>query len=164
MRRGIALTVCWVLLCAAAPPVEFVARTPDFADAADDYRTLWAAEGVRIAAALESATGLAFPDVRVEAIVTDGPPMTAYDGRSMRLRADYSPAYKQATLVHEMGTSSPFACRVKPGWTITGCSTSFSTTSGPIFTAAPSPTGWSASSAASPAATIITPPGPGRWR
>ena len=29
--------------------------------------------------------------------------MTAYDGRTIRLRAGYSPAYKKATLVHELG-------------------------------------------------------------
>ena len=103
MSRGLAIMACWALLCAAAPPVEFTARTPDFTNAADDYRTLWAAEGPRIAAALEAATGVAFAGAPIEAIVTDGPPMTAYDGRSMRLRADYSPAYKKATLVHEMG-------------------------------------------------------------
>ena len=29
--------------------------------------------------------------------------MTAYDGRSMRLKANYSDGYRLATLVHEMG-------------------------------------------------------------
>lgn len=103
MRRRLAIVAGWALLCAAAPPVEFVPRTPDFASAAAEYRALWAAESERIAAALEAAAGIAFADAPIEAIVTDGPPMTAYDGRSMRLRADYSPAYKKATLVHEMG-------------------------------------------------------------
>lgn len=102
MRRGGAIIV-WLSLCAAAPPVAFVPRLPQYSAAAGEYRALWAAEGPRIAAALEAATGIAFAGAPVEAIVTDGPPMTAYDGRSMRLRADYSPAYKKATLVHEMG-------------------------------------------------------------
>ncbi len=52
---------------------------------------------------MEAATGLAFPTAPIEAMVNDGPPMTAYDGRSMRLRARYSADYKKATLVHEMG-------------------------------------------------------------
>lgn len=102
MRRVVAIFL-WVLLCAAAPPVSFVPRLPEFAAAADEYRALWAVEGPRIVAALEAATGIAFADAPIEAIVTDGPPMTAYDGRSMRLRAGYNPAYKKATLVHEMG-------------------------------------------------------------
>ena len=36
-------------------------------------------------------------------IVHEGAPMTAYDGRTIRLRAGYSPLYKKATLVHEFG-------------------------------------------------------------
>jgi hypothetical protein len=91
------------LLCAAAPPVEFVPVQPRFSAAADEYRGLWDAEGGRIAAALESAAGVQFPATSVEIIVSDGPPMTGYDGRTMRLRAGYSPTYKRATLVHEMG-------------------------------------------------------------
>ncbi len=91
------------LLCAAAPPVEFVPVQPRFSAAADEYRGLWDAEGARLAAALETAAGMRFPDASVEIIVSDGPPMTGYDGRTMRLRAGYSPTYKRATLVHEMG-------------------------------------------------------------
>jgi hypothetical protein len=91
------------LLCAGAPPVEFVPVQPRFAGAADEYRRLWDAEGARIVAALETATGMRFPAASVEVIVSDGPPMTGYDGRSMRLRAGYSPSYKRATLVHELG-------------------------------------------------------------
>jgi hypothetical protein len=52
---------------------------------------------------MEAATGLPFPSAPIEAIVGNGPPMTAYDGRTIRLRAAYSPAYKKATLVHEIG-------------------------------------------------------------
>ena len=98
--RTIAL---WVLLCAAAPPVEFVPVNPRLDPAADEYRRLWDRDGARIVAALEQATGLAFPATAVDVIVTEGPPMTGYDGHTVRLRAGYSPAYKLATLVHEMG-------------------------------------------------------------
>lgn len=101
--RHVALALACAMLWGAAPPVSFTARGPSFAPATEEYRQLWIAEGARIVEALEAATGLAFPGAPIEVIVTDGPPMTAFDGRSMRLRADYSPAYKKATLVHEMG-------------------------------------------------------------
>ena len=93
----------WALLCAAAPPVSFIPQDAQFAPAAGEYRRIWETEGARIVAAMEAVTGLAFPAAPIEAIVNDGPPMTAYDGRSMRLRARYSADYKKATLVHEMG-------------------------------------------------------------
>jgi hypothetical protein len=102
-RLSLLAPALWALLCAAAPPVAFVPMQPRFAPAADEYRAIWAREGERIAAALERATGLTFPANSIEAIVSDGPPMTSYDGRSMRLRAGYSEPYKRATLVHEMG-------------------------------------------------------------
>lgn len=91
------------LLCAAAPPVSFTPVSPEFAQAAREYRDLWHAEGPRIVAAMETATGLAFPDERVDAIVSEGRPMASFDGRTIRLRASYSPAYKKATLAHEIG-------------------------------------------------------------
>lgn len=93
----------WALLCAAAPPVAFVAQERRFAPAAEEYRQIWEREGPRIAAALEAATGVAFPAAPIEATVGASAPMTAYDGRTMRLRAGYSEPYKRATLVHEMG-------------------------------------------------------------
>ncbi len=96
-------SVSWVLLCAAAPPLAFTPSEPRFAGAADEYRLIWEAEGERMVAALEGASGLAFPTAPIEAIVRAGAPMTSYDGRTIRLRADYSPAYKRATLVHELG-------------------------------------------------------------
>jgi hypothetical protein len=58
---------------------------------------------------MEAATGLAFPATPIEVIVTGGPPMTAYDGRTIRLRAGYAPDYKRATLVHELGHRLAFA-------------------------------------------------------
>jgi hypothetical protein len=41
--------------------------------------------------------------------------MMFYDGRSMRLRAGYSPAYKRATLVHELGHRLAFLLPRNPG-------------------------------------------------
>jgi hypothetical protein len=52
---------------------------------------------------MERVTGLRFPPGPIEILVSEGRPMTAYDGRTIRLRASYSPAYKKATLVHELG-------------------------------------------------------------
>ena len=99
------LTLCGLsaVLAAAAPPVSFSPVDPAFAPAATEYRSLWAQDGKRIAAAMESATGLLFPPTAIDAIVSEGRPMTSFDGRTIRLRASYSPAYKKATLVHELG-------------------------------------------------------------
>lgn len=102
-RRWLAVLACWALSCAAAPPVSFTPAEPRFASAADEYRAIWDADGARIVAALEAATGLEFPQAPIEMIVHQGAPMTAYDGRTIRLRADYSHDYKKATLVHELG-------------------------------------------------------------
>jgi hypothetical protein len=102
-RRAAAAIGLWALLAAAAPPVAFVPAGPRFEPAADEYRQLWEMEGPEIAAAMEAATGFSFPQAPVEAIVSETPPMTAFHGREMRLRASYSPAYKRATLVHEVG-------------------------------------------------------------
>ena len=91
------------LLCAAAPPLSFAPAGPPFEPAAAEYRQMWEIEGERIVAALETTTGLTFPHTPVEVIVSATPPMTSYDGRSMRLKANYSEPYRLATLVHEMG-------------------------------------------------------------
>jgi hypothetical protein len=101
--RSILPIVLWASLCGAAPPVSFAAAEPRFAAAAEQYRRIWDAEGRRIVAALEAAAGLAFPQTPIEMIVHEGARMTAYDGRTIRLRAGYSPLYKKATLVHELG-------------------------------------------------------------
>lgn len=92
-----------ILLGAAVPPVSFAPVGPGFAPASDEYRRLWETDGARIVAAMERVAGLSFPDSPIAAIVSEGRPMTAYDGRTIRLRASYSPAYKKATLVHELG-------------------------------------------------------------
>jgi hypothetical protein len=96
--------LAWLCLSAAAPPIRFVPLEPRFAAAADQYRALWDREGERIAAALEKASGLRFPETPIEAIVREGHPMTSYDGRSIRLRAFYRDEdFRLATLIHELG-------------------------------------------------------------
>jgi hypothetical protein len=95
--------VLLALLLASAPLVSFTPVSPNYAPAAGEYRRLWQSEGPRIVAAMEAETGLRFPDSPIDVIVSEGRPMTSYDGRTIRLRASYSPAYKKATLVHELG-------------------------------------------------------------
>lgn len=113
-RKDLIALACWAILCAAAPPVSFAPTEPRFAPAADEYRRIWEADGARMVAALEAETGLAFPPTPIEMIVHEGAPMTAYDGRTIRLRAGYSPAYKRATLVHELGHRLSFLFRRTP--------------------------------------------------
>jgi hypothetical protein len=103
MHRSLPAALAWTLLCAATPPVAFTAIEPRFAEAAGDYRAIWEAEGAAIVAAMEAETGLVFPSAPIEAIVRDGPPMAAYDGRTIRLRAGMSANYMRATLTHELG-------------------------------------------------------------
>ena len=101
--RPLLLLLCLLALSAAHPKLSFTPLAPHHAGGSEQYRAIWEQEGPRIVAALEAASGLAFPAGEIDVIVSDSPPMTAYDGRTMRLRARYSPAYKRATLVHEMG-------------------------------------------------------------
>ena len=102
-NRRPAVCILSLLLAGAAPPLSFTPVNSGFAEAADEYRRLWTADGPRIVAAMESVSGLDFPPAPVEAIVSEGRPMATLDGRILRLRASYSPAYKKATLVHEVG-------------------------------------------------------------
>lgn len=103
MRRLVALPLVAALLAAAAPPIRFHAAGPEFEHATEEYRGIWEEEGTRIAAALERVAGVSFPPNEIEALISQAPPMMAYDGRTLRLRASYSPSYKRATLVHELG-------------------------------------------------------------
>lgn len=115
IRRVIIALALAASLGAAAPPVSFTAVSPEYAEAADEYRRLWQAEGPRITAAMEAATGLAFPAERIDAIVSEGRPMASFDGRTIRLRASYSPAYKKATLAHEIGHRLAFTLPRRDG-------------------------------------------------
>jgi hypothetical protein len=115
IRRAILAPAIAGLLCAAAPPVSFTPVSPDYAEATGEYRRLWKAEGDRIVAAMEAATGLTFPPEPVDAIVSEGRPMASFDGRTIRLRASYSPAYKKATLAHEIGHRLAFTLPSRGG-------------------------------------------------
>lgn len=102
-RRTLIAILAASMLGAASPRIAFTPTQPEFATGAAEYESVWKADGARIVAALEGASGLRFPEGAIDALVTRGRPMISYDGRSMRLRADYSPDYKKATLVHELG-------------------------------------------------------------
>lgn len=114
MRSILLLALC-PLLAAAAPPVAFVPVAPRLAPAAEEYRRIWREDGARIVAALEQASGLPYPAEAFEAIVGDGPPMAALDGRTIRLKGSYPPEYKRATLVHEIGHRLAFTLPGAPG-------------------------------------------------
>jgi hypothetical protein len=113
--RLLSFAAAGLLLCAAAPPVSFAPVAPEYAEAAGEYRRLWQAEGPRIVAAMEAATGLTFPAEPVDVLVSEGRPMASFDGRTIRLRAGYSPAYKKATLVHELGHRLAFTLPRRDG-------------------------------------------------
>lgn len=101
--RGLLALALGTLLGGAAPSLSIEPLGARHAGAAEAYRQLWDEEGGRIVATLEALSGFEFRPGQVDVIVADGPPMTAFHGREMRLRAGYSPAYRRATFVHELG-------------------------------------------------------------
>lgn len=103
MIRTLFFAMVWIGSCAAAPPVTFVSAGPDFAAATEGYRQLWQSDGSRIVATMERVSGLSFPADAIEVIVRNGAPMTSFDGRTIRVRANSTPPYRNATFVHELG-------------------------------------------------------------
>lgn len=114
MRKTILAVAGLTLLCAASPPIDFTPARPHLSGSAAEYEEIWRADGARIIGALEAASRIGFPENPIHALVAEGRPMMSYDGRSMRLRADYSPDYKKATLVHELGHRLAFTLK-RPG-------------------------------------------------
>ena len=102
-RRAFFAAACLAFLSGAAPPLSFVPLEPRFEPGAEEYRLLWETEGPRIVAEMEALTGIEFPAQPIEVLVRAGPPMTAYDGRTIRLRATCSPGCKLGTFTHELG-------------------------------------------------------------
>lgn len=98
----------WLLLVALsasgsdAAEIAFIAEAPDFAIAADEYRTIWLTDGDRIADALARHTGLRLESKPISAIVYEGVSWSGDDVTPMRLRASYTRDTKRATLVHEL--------------------------------------------------------------
>ena len=83
--------------------MTFTPESRTFAAATEDYRRLWADEGSRIVAALESISGLGFFQGNINAIVYEGVSFSGNRDTPMRLRASYSPDSKRSSLVHELG-------------------------------------------------------------
>jgi hypothetical protein len=74
-----------------------------FQPAAEEYRSIWAAEGARIIAGMEKISRLKFPHKDIDVEIYEG---TSFSGRGnapMRLRASYPADEKKGTLVHELG-------------------------------------------------------------
>ena len=107
--------LAWLVLCGAHPMVAFIPAARNLAEATGDYRRIWEMEGERIVASFEAIVGVEYPGSAIEAIVTEGRPMAAFDGRTIRLRAGYRPTYMKATLVHELGHRLAFTLRPPAG-------------------------------------------------
>jgi hypothetical protein len=114
MKAPLFLCASAVLLTAASPPLTFVPVQPEFSAAAEEYRQLWCDEGPRMIQALEEASGQPFPSTPIEVFVANATPMTAYDGRTIWLKASYPAYYKRATLVHELGHRLSFTMARSP--------------------------------------------------
>jgi hypothetical protein len=86
----------------AYPRIDFQPESARFDAATEQYREIWRAEGERISASLEQATGLEMEAGPIRTIVFNGISSSGYPGWPMRMRADLAPETKRATLVHEL--------------------------------------------------------------
>jgi hypothetical protein len=88
---------------AKAVEVEFVPLSA--ADQWDTrtYRAIWDEFGERIVAAFETVTCLPFTESTVPAVVAEDVSHSGGPEHAMQLRASYSRAVKESTLVHELG-------------------------------------------------------------
>ena len=85
------------------PQIDFQPESARYTSATEEYREIWRAEGAKIGATLEEATGLEMESGPIRAIVYDGISNSGYKQRvPMRMRASYPPDTKRATLVHEL--------------------------------------------------------------
>jgi hypothetical protein len=99
-------------------------KTSAFEAAAVEYRSIWAAEGVRVIEAMERLTTLRFPQKSIQIEVFEGPsnasllfnraglPVGSRD--PMRFRASYSADNKKGTLIHELGHRMNLNLRKRP--------------------------------------------------
>jgi hypothetical protein len=88
--------------------IRFVTEADSLAPAAREYERLWADEGARMVAAMESVSGLRFDgsiyaDTSITALVVERASSSGYRERPMEMRASYPPDTKRATLIHELG-------------------------------------------------------------
>jgi len=80
----------------------FEAQSPEFSDAANEYREIWKADGDRIVRSLERATGLQVETGPIHVIVYEGVSRSGYRDIPMNMRASYPLDTKRGTLVHEL--------------------------------------------------------------
>jgi hypothetical protein len=99
---AIVLLAGTALPAGAAERLEFEATAPEFAGATAEYEAIWSADGVRIVAALESATDLVLEPGPIRVLVHEGVSSSGYRHIPMRMRASYPLDTKRATLVHEL--------------------------------------------------------------
>jgi hypothetical protein len=83
--------------------MTFTPQDQSFAEAAEEYRRIWVAEGSTIVDAMERETGLTFPVSHVDAVIFEGTSHSGMGTGPMYLRASYSADVKKGTLVHENG-------------------------------------------------------------
>jgi hypothetical protein len=105
MRFGLFASIGLCVPALAQAPslqLDFVAESALFDDAAAEYRSIWQADGERIVDVMERLTALEFEADPVHVIVHEGTSFSGYRDIPMRMRASYSRATKQATLVHEL--------------------------------------------------------------
>jgi len=103
---GALLVVSCSLHCGAqgrSLQMVFQADSDQFSEASREYQAIWAGEGVKIAAAMEAASGLKFEDRAVKAMVLEVSSDSGYKEKPMHLRASYPRDTKKATLIHELG-------------------------------------------------------------
>jgi hypothetical protein len=97
------LAILLAATCSAQLRVVFQPDGDQFTQAAQEYRDLWARDGAKITAAMETAAGLKFEDREVTAMVLEVSSDSGYKEKPMHLRASYPPDTKKATLIHELG-------------------------------------------------------------
>jgi len=99
-------------------------KTPEFEAAATEYRSIWAAEGVRVVQVMERITGLKFPqkDIKIQVFEGTSTASLLFDRAGvpvgsrdpMRFRASYSAENKKGTLIHELGHRMNLNLRSRP--------------------------------------------------
>jgi len=83
--------------------MTFKPEGPQFVEATEQYRAIWAAHGDRMVDALETVSGLKFPDDDVQVVVFEGVSRAGMRGGPMMMRASYSEPVKRGSLMHELG-------------------------------------------------------------
>lgn len=106
--RKIVLIVC--LVAVSHPTAQdrhvtlaFNPENARFAEAAEEYRGIWANDGERMIDALQRVSGLKFPETKIQAVIFEGPSSSGRGNTPIKLRASYSTDVKKGTLVHELG-------------------------------------------------------------